>query len=91
MNQVVLYGISGVNDQYRIVRYECIDAEYLSIVELMSKANFMRVRYPSIEHVYAIDNSRVLRQDYIEATKKNSMESRFIFKDLMERTALKII
>lgn len=90
MNQVVLYGISGVNDQYRIMRYECIDAAFLSIVELVSKANFMKVKYPSIKHVYAIDNSKELRRDYAEVIKHDSIESRFIFKDLMERTALKI-
>ena len=35
----------------------------------------MRMRYPSIEHVYAVDNRHGLGRTYLECMKKNAIES----------------
>ena len=91
MQQIILYGIAGADSQYRVVRYYVIDAELVSISRIVFHANLMRIKYPSIEHVYAIDNRRGLRRDYIEAIKTNSIESCFVFRDILESEGLKII
>ena len=66
MQQIILYGIAGADSQYRVVRYYIIDAELVSISRIVFHANLMRIKYPSIEHVYAVDNRRGLRREYME-------------------------
>lgn len=53
-------------------------------------ASMMKIRYPNIERVYAMDNRHGLRRDYTVASKKNSIESWAIFKDILEREGLKM-
>lgn len=87
---VILYGILGASDQYRVLRYFAINGRDVSIRTIVDEAEIMRIMYPSIEHVYAIDNRYGLRRDYVEAIKENSIESYFIFKDILEREGLKV-
>lgn len=91
MKQIFLYGLGGAKDQYRVIRYEAIDEEFFSIRNIVNDAKWLKIKYPSIEHVYAIDNRRGLRRDYIEAIKTNSIESCFVFRDILESEGLKII
>lgn len=35
MNQVILYGIAGAENQYRVIRYFIIDAELVSISNIV--------------------------------------------------------
>lgn len=90
MKQVYLYGISGADKQYRVVRWYCIEEEVFSMKWIKYQADLLRVRNPDIEHVYAIDNRRGLRSDYQESIKKNTIESCAIFKDILEREGVKI-
>lgn len=91
MKQVFLYGIADAADQYRVVRYFCIEDEDVSINNIMYSAQMMKIKNPSIVQVYAMDNRRGLRRDYMESIKKNSIESCAIFKDILEREGLKVI
>lgn len=91
MKQIILYGISGADKQYAVIKYYCIFEEDISITNIAYQATMMRIKNPAIEHVYAIDNRHGLRQDYIESIKKNSIESCAIFKDILEREGLQII
>lgn len=70
MQQIILYGIAGADSQYRVVRYYVIDAELVSISRIIFHANLIRIKYPNIEHVYAVDNRRGLRREYMESIKK---------------------
>ena len=90
MKPIYLYGISGARDQYRVVRYEEINPEHFSIGYAKHAAAMMRIRYPSVEHVYAMDQRYGLRNDFMEAFKKNSVESWAIFKDILETEGLRI-
>lgn len=56
-------------------------------------AAFMMCNNPSIEHVYAIYNRKGLAQEYRDSAfdKHNSIESRYIFKDMLEREGELII
>lgn len=91
MNQVILYGIAGADNQYRVIRYFIIDAELVSISNIVYQANMLKIKNPTIEHVYAIDNRRGLRRDYVESYKRNTIESCAIFKDILEREGIMII
>lgn len=91
MNQVILYGIAGAENQYRVIRYFIIDAELVSISNIVYQANMLRIKNPTVEHVYAVDNRRGLRRDYVESYKKNTIESCAIFKDILEREGIMII
>lgn len=90
MNPIYLYGISGPHDSYRVVRYQTIEGEYISIGNMKHVAAMMKIKYPSIVHVYALDQRYGLRADYMEAFKKNSIESWCIFKDIVESDGLQI-
>lgn len=88
MNQVILYGLSGADTQYRVIKFYCIYEEHLSIGTLKSRAALMVMQNPGIKHVYAIDNRYGLKREYIQSYKINSIESCAIFKDTLEREGL---
>lgn len=91
MKTVFLYGINGPSDHYRIAKYLFITEEDLTIRELKETALYMKDRYPSIEHVYAIDNRRGLRRELMDTIKKDSIEGCIIFRDMLQREGLEII
>ena len=91
MRRIYLYGLTGVENQYRIVRYSYIDDERISIDTIRMHATWMKLHYSSIEHVYAIDGRRGLAASYREAIKNDSIESLIIFKDILEREGIKVI
>ena len=88
MRQIIHYGISGAETQYRVLKYWCIYEDNISIENIKRCAGFMVLQNPSIEHVYAIDNRCGLKREYIESYKKNTIESCAIFKDTLEREGL---
>lgn len=88
--QIYLYGIAGADQMYRVVRYVLVEDEDISIGSLKRKAALMNLREPNIEHVYAMDQRYGLRRDYINAFKKNTIESWFIFKSILESEGLQI-
>lgn len=91
MSQIILYGVSGPSKAYAVLNYFCIYEEFVSIRTIMSGAELLRMKNPSVEHVYAIDNRYGLRRDYRESMKQNSIESHYIFKDILEREGIQII
>ena len=91
MNQVVLYGILKAEDSYRVARYFVLKGEYITITNIINFAIMMKGRYPSIEHVYAVDNRYGLKDDFMKAFKHPSIENNIVFKDICEREGLKVI
>lgn len=88
--QIILYGLGGARDNYRVMKYFVIFDEYVSIKTLRDEAGLLVLKCPSIEHVYAVDNRKGLKRDFEESILKNSIESCVIFKDLMEREGLMV-
>ena len=90
MNNIILYGIGDARYQYRVLRYFAIYDERSDTSEVKRIARMMQVINPSIEHVYMITNRRGLKREFMESTKRNSIESCAIFKDTLEREGIKI-
>lgn len=90
MNNIILYGIGDARYQYRVLRYFAIYDERVDTSEVKRIARMMQVINPSIEHVYMITNRRGLKREFMESTKRNSIESCAIFKDTLEREGIKI-
>ena len=90
MNNIILYGIGDARYQYRVLRYFAIYDERADTSEVKRIAGMMQVINPSIEHVYMITNRRGLKREFMESTKRNSIESCAIFKDTLEREGIKI-
>ena len=90
MSQIILYGVSGANMAYTVLNYYCIYEEFISVKTIQDEARRLRMRNPSVQHVYAIDNRYGLRQDYRDSMKQNSIESHYIFKDILEREGLQV-
>ena len=91
-NQIILYGLSGVDAQYVAIEYQIVDNHRGLTIKnrwryLRGIASFMMCNDPSIEHVYAIYNRKGLAQEYRDSAfdKHNSIESRYAFKDMLER------
>lgn len=91
MKQVILYGIAGADKHYKVLRYFVIEDAFISVVNIKHCAFTMQDKYPEVKQVYAVDNRYGLRHDYIEAIKKDSVESCVEFKDILEREGLRII
>lgn len=96
MTTVYLYGLGGANQNYRVIRYTPVEIDSLIgssfgvIRTLKYEAEMLRMKYPNIRQVFAIDNGRGLNRDYNDAWKKNSIESWVIFKDILEREGIEI-
>ena len=84
-SSIVLYGIGDENHQYRVMRFDIIPVENDILDTIQYEAGRMMDEYPAVQHVYAVTNTYSIRRDYREAIHKNSMESWFIFKDILER------
>lgn len=90
MNRIYLYGIAGASDKYAVIRYAAVDVENRPIDAIKVEAEIMRMDYPTVETVYAIDARGGLGNDYRRAIKQNSIEGYIIFKDILERKGIEI-
>lgn len=90
MNNIILYGIGDARYQYRVLWYFAIYDERADTSEVKRIARMMQVINPSIEHVYMITNRHGLKREFMESTKRNSIESCAVFKDTLEREGIKI-
>ena len=90
MKPVFLYGIGGAKDQFRVIRYSRIDENEVSIDMFKYLAMTMKIRYPGIERVFAVDDRPGLYRCYMDTIKKNSIESCVIFRDMLERSGIEI-
>lgn len=92
-NQIILYGLAGIDAQYVPVRYFIMNEEFMTIAGLAHTAKYMMDNYPTIEHIYAIDNRPWLRKEYANAIrdKHNSIESRVVFKHTLMNEGIKIV
>ena len=78
--QIILYGLGGADIQYVALSYFCVYEDDISIENIMLFAQIMRMKNPTIESVYAIDNRRGLRRDYETSVRKHTIESCAILK-----------
>ena len=85
-----VYGIAGVEDQYRIVRYENINTDYepftISIVKKIARD--MRCNYPWIKYVYVVDASPQLAIDFKSTINAKRMDANVDFRLMLERNGL---
>lgn len=88
--KVFLYGIGNASEAYRVHYYRWIEDKEISFLRIRDEAEYMRARNPSIQHVYAIFERKGLYWDYIEAVKKNSVESWQVFKSILEYEGMKV-
>lgn len=89
--QIVLYGLAGANNSYRIVRYRIIHEEDISIWFMIRAAYAMREEYPLVEEVHAVDNKPGLNKMFLETLKVPSVENCVCFRTFLEQEGLKII
>lgn len=91
MKRIYLYGIAGVADHCKVVRYSCVDSEGMTIMSLKYEAARLRMDYPNIEHVYTVDASSSLYRSYMEVIRKDSMEVCVSFRDMLMRQGVEVI
>lgn len=90
-DQIVMYGLGGVEYKFKCLRFEVFEANEVRFSDIQYEAGRMIERNPSIEHVYVMSNRRGLAWEYIQSVKKDSIESCAIFRDTLEREAVKFI
>lgn len=89
--KVFLYGIGDADVMYRVLYYRYLEDREISFRSMDAEAEFMMAVNPSIKEVYAIFDRRGLYWDYMEALKKNSIESWQVFKSILEYEGRRII
>ena len=89
--KVYLYGLGDADVMYRVLYYRYLEDREISFRGMDAEAEFMMAVNPSIKEVYAIFDRRGLYWDYIEAAKKNSIESWQVFKSILEYEGRRII
>lgn len=90
-NQIILYGLGGIDTQCVALEYQIVDNRRGQPIlnrkrYLMGIAALMMCNDPTIEHVYAIKNRKGLAQEYRDSifNRSNSIEARYIFKNMLE-------
>lgn len=91
MKRIYLYGIAGAADHYKVVRYSCVDGDGMTIMPLKYEAAMLRMDYPNIVRVYAVDASPSLYRSYMETIRKDSMEVCVSFRDMLMRQGVEVI
>ena len=91
MKRIYLYGIAGVADHYKVIRYSCVDSEGMTIMALKYEAARLRMDYPNIGHVYAVDASPSLYRSYMDVIRKDSMEVCISFRDMLMKKGVEVI
>lgn len=91
MKRVYIYGLAGADAKFSVVKYLRIEVENVTIRRIINDALWLKMKNPTIEHVYAIDDRYGLLFDYREAIQKNSVESFAIFKNILEREGIMVI
>ena len=89
--KVFLYGIGDADVMYRVLYYRYLEDQEISFRGMDAESEFMMAVNPSIKEVYAIFDRRGLYWDYMEAIKKNSIESWQVFKSILEYEGRRII
>ena len=91
-NYIFLYGLTGAEKAYNVVRYSKI-CQYNSypIDNIKRNAKRMIEDYPVVEEVYAIDSTRMLYDYYRETIMNRSIESNIAFRSFLENEGLRII
>lgn len=81
-NQIILYGIGGVDVEYVAIQYQIVNNPRKLPIKsrwryLVGIAALMMSDDPTIEHVYAIFNRKGLAQEYRDSIfdRHNSIES----------------
>ena len=90
--KVYIYGIAGIEDGYRIVRYEKIDGDWepITIEGMKKRARLMKHDYPWIKHIYAIDASPQLAMAFKTTMNARRMDANVDFKCMLEMSGLRI-
>lgn len=88
--KILLYGIGGAREAYRVLAYYCIFNDDISITNIWKMAAWLRASNPSIKQVFAMDDRRGLKREYMDSLRLNSIESHMIFKDILEREGREI-
>ena len=70
--------------------YQFIVEDEISISNVIHRAFMLKVRNPSVESVYAIDNYRGLRDDCKASMYKSTIENCAIFKNILETQGIRI-
>ena len=92
MKQIFLYGIADLDGRYEIVAYSYMEQqEHFSISNVKQYATWLKLKYPRIAHVYAIDNRKGLAYEYKCTKRKNTFAENLAFRDILEREGLKVI
>ena len=88
-NRVYFYGLNGSSGGYRVIRYAYIQGNY-SINDLVFQGKNLKTQYPSIEQIYAVDNSYSIYHGFLDAI-RGGMEDRVLFKILLETEGIRVV
>lgn len=88
--QIYIYGIGGAEKQFKCLGYHFLVDDDISIKNIINAAMMLKMRNPSIERAFAIDNGNGLRKEYLESITKNTIESCASFKNTLETEGIEI-
>lgn len=86
--QVYIYGLGGADKMYKVLAYHFITEE--EITNIVYQASMLKMRNPSVETVYAIDNYHGLRNDFKASMYRSTIENCAIFKNILETQGIQL-
>lgn len=91
MDKLVLYGIGGVKDGYRALRYFFVPEYFTTTRGIKGAAENMVDINPSVERVYLVDNRYGLKNEFNASLRATTFEPCVIFKDALEREGIRVL
>lgn len=88
--QVYIYGLGGADKMYKVLAYHFITEEEITIANIVYQASMLKMRNPSVETVYAIDNYHGLRNDFKASMYRSTIENCAIFKNILETQGIQL-
>lgn len=88
--QVYIYGLGRADKMYKVLAYHFITEEEITINNIIHQAFMLKVKNPSVETIYAIDNYRGLCDDFKASMYKSTIENCAIFKNILEMQGVQI-
>ena len=89
-NRIFYYGLGGADKNFKVLNYEFITSSQYSIWVENVVIGHLLDRNPGVVEIYAIDDRRGLKWDFMDSLREGSVESCQIFKDILRREGKKV-
>ena len=80
----------GLDEAYKLVHFYFFPKEEVSIWNIRATGKTLRMDFPNIRYVYAVDNSSAIYSAFRDLRRQDSTQNRVEFKIMLEQYGIEI-